>query len=91
MPDINQNDDLKAEKKELILSTLSFLVRKRNEAIFQLSSVRLRKKELKKEEDGILNKKRMLKFKINQELDKHKDILTKEDISFYIEKDDNDD
>jgi hypothetical protein len=90
MPDIN-NDDLKAEKKELILSTLAFLVKKRNEAIFKLSSVRIRKKELKKEEEDILSNKRMIKFKINQELDKHKDLLTKEDISFYIEGEDNDD
>lgn len=89
MPDINKDDAL-SEKKEIVLSTLSFLVKKRNESIFQLSSVRIRKKELKKEEEDILNRKRMLKIKINQELDKHKNILTKEDLSIFIEEEDND-
>lgn len=76
------------ETKELVLQSLSFLVKERNQTLFKLSNIKIRFKELEQEKSKLINNNRLLKQRIINELDKHQNILTKDERDIFIESSD---
>lgn len=76
------------ETKELVLQSLSFLVKERNQTLFKLSNIKIRFRELEQEKSKLINNNRLLKQRIINELDKHQNILTKDERDIFIESSD---
>jgi hypothetical protein len=73
------------ETKEMVLQSLSFLVQERNKMLFRLVTVKQRLKELESEKNLIIKNNRLFKQRIINELDKHKNILTKDETNAFVE------